>query len=270
MPVAVHDSEPRFLFFWSNKVASRSLLAGLGEAFQGLETYAQSAFRPPIDDGDWPRFLLVRSPWARAVSCYRNKCRDAPRGLERHGGRLEPCQRHLLRAMGESPFQAERGARLLSELSFPSFVALLPRVRDGNSHFRPQVHVLRDTAPATSRARWLLRSARAALHVVRTHWSLPGLLRTGRDRRWTRAALNAARRDPVRWIRLEELPEGWHEVEEALGRSIPLPWHTRTSEENDWESFYDIDTAGAVGEIYRADVEAFDYEPPALRPPQKL
>ena len=99
MAIAVHASEPSFLFFLNHKVASRSLINALETSFPDVRVYPQPAFRPPLQDQTWPRFLLVRDPWARAASCFRNKCRDAIEALERNGS-LEPCQRHLLRELG--------------------------------------------------------------------------------------------------------------------------------------------------------------------------
>ena len=83
MAIAVHAAEPNFLFFWNHKVASRSLLNALEMAFPDLRIYPQPSFRPPVEDQDWPRFLVVRDPYARAVSCFRNKCRDAMEAVER-------------------------------------------------------------------------------------------------------------------------------------------------------------------------------------------
>ena len=99
MPVAVHAREPRFLFFWNHKAGSRSLEQALTSAFADVRVHAQPAFRPPLADAAWPRFVVTRCPWARAISCWRNKCRDAPSALARNGA-LEPCQKHLVRRAG--------------------------------------------------------------------------------------------------------------------------------------------------------------------------
>ena len=259
MAIAVHSSEPSFLFFWNNKVASRSILTALGEAFPGLRVYAQPSFRPPVQDQDWPRFLVVRSPWARAASCYRNKCRDAMKALERNGG-LEPCQRHLLREAGAWPCRSLTGARRLAELDFAEFVELLPGVRDGNSHFRLQVDVLRDAGSMTSRIPWAGRAARTLLQLGRTHYLTPRLLKTRPTLAGDQAALAEGRKQSVRWLRLEDLPEAWGEVERALGRKIPLPWHARTAEGDDWQALYDATLRERVAELYRPDLEMFGYD----------
>ncbi len=258
MAIAVHASEPTFLFFWNNKVASRSLLHALEKSFPGLRLYPQSSFRPPAEDQDWPRFLLVRDPWARAVSCFRNKCRDAMKALERNGG-LEPCQRHLLRELGVWPCRSATGARRLAKLDFGEFVELLPGVRDGNSHFRLQIDVLRDAGSITSRVPWAGRAARTLLHLGRTHHLTPALLRTRSTTAGDQAALAEARNQSVRWLRLEDLPEAWGEVEQALGRAIPLPWHARTAEGDDWQTLYDATLHARMAELYRPDVEMFGY-----------
>lgn len=258
MAIAVHASEPNFLFFWNNKVASRSLLNSLETSFPALRVYPQPSFRPPVQDQDWPRFLLVRDPWARAVSCFRNKCRDAIEALDRNGG-LEPCQRHLLRELGVWPCRSNTGARRLAELDFASFVELLPGVRDGNSHFRLQIDVLRDAGSITSRLPWAGRATRTLLHLGRTHHLAPGPLRTRPTAEADRAALAEARTQSVRWIRLEDLPGAWGEVEHALGRTIPLPWHARTSDGSDWRELYDATLQAQVAELYRPDLEMFGY-----------
>ena len=259
MAIAVHASEPSFLFFWNHKVASRSLLDALEEPFPGLRVYPQPSFRPPVQDQGWPRFLLVRSPWARAASCFRNKCRDAIEALERNGG-LEPCQRHLLRELGAWPCRSVTGARRLADLDFAEFVELLPGIRDGNSHFRLQIDVLRDAGAITSRVSWARRATRTLVHLGRTHYLTPRLLKTRPA--WVRDqdALAAARRQSVRWLRLEDLPEAWTEVEHTLGRAIPLPWHAQTAEGHDWRELYDATLQARVADLYRADLEMFGYE----------
>ncbi|MGY8779202.1 MAG: sulfotransferase family 2 domain-containing protein [Longimicrobiales bacterium] len=259
MAVAVHTNEPRFLFFWNHKVASRSLLSVLEEEFPGLRVYPQSAFRPLADDRDWHRFLIVRSPWARAASCHRNKCRDAMDGLRRNGD-LEPCQRHLLRALGVRPSTKEAGARVLAELSFADFAALLPVVRDGNSHFRLQVDVLRHADAPSSRFGWAVRAGRAAGEVARTHYRTPRFLRPTLNSARDAAALAAAREATVRWLRLEDLPEAWSEVERALGRRIALGRRAKTADGDDWRAAYDPALREQIGSLYRPDVELFGYQ----------
>ena len=259
MAIGVHASEPRFLFFWNHKVASRSLLTALEESFPGVRVYAQPSFRPPLQDQDWPRFLVVRDPWARTASCFRNKCRDALEALERNGG-LEPCQRHLLRELGVWPCRSSTGARRLSELDFAEFVELLPGVRDGNSHFRLQVDVLRDAGAITSRVPWAGRAARTLLHLSRTHHLTPGLFRTRPTATADQATLAEAAKQSVQWFRLEDFPEAWKGVEHELGRMIPFPWHARTGEREDWRGLYDATLRSQVADLYRPDLELFGYD----------
>jgi len=264
MAIAVHRSEPTFLFFWNHKVASRSLLNALEKSFPGLRVYLQPSFRPPVEDQDWPRFLLVRDPWARAASCFRNKCRDAIEARERNGG-LEPCQRHLLRELGAWPCRSVTGARRLAELDFAEFVELLAGVRDGNSHFRLQIDVLRDADAITSRVSWAGRATRTLVRLGRTHYLTPRLLKTQATVATDRATLAEGRRQSVRWLRLENLPEVWREVEHTLGRAIPLPWHARTAEGDDWRALYDATLQARVAELYRPDLEMFGYDGPEPR-----
>ena len=259
MAIGVHASEPRFLFFWNHKVASRSLLTALEESFPGIRVYAQPSFRPPLQDQDWPRFLVVRDPWARTASCFRNKCRDALEALERNGG-LEPCQRHLLRALGVWPCRSSTGARRLSELDFAEFVKLLPGVRDGNSHFRLQVDVLRDAGAITSRVPWAGRAARTLLHLGRTHHLTPGLFKTRPTATTDQDTLAEAAKQSVQWFRLEDFPEAWKGVEHELGRAIPFPWHARTGEREDWRGLYDATLRSQVADLYRPDLELFGYD----------
>lgn len=258
MAICVHTSDPRFLFFWNHKVASRSLLTALKESFPELRVYPQPSFRPPLQDQDWPRFLVVRDPWARAASCFRNKCRDAIEALERNGS-LEPCQRHLLRELGVWPCRSRTGARRLAELEFAEFVELLPGVRDGNSHFRMQVDVLRDARAITARAPWLGRATRTLIHLGRTHHLAPGVLKSRPSPKGDEAALADARRQSVQWLRLEDFPEAWQRVEHGLGKAIPFPWHARTAEREDWRAMYDATLRARVADLYRPDVEMFGY-----------
>jgi hypothetical protein len=257
--IGVHASEPRFLFFWNHKVASRSLLTALRQAFPRLRVYAQPSFRPPRQDRDWQRFLIVRDPWARAASCFRNKCRDAIKGLERNG-HLEPCQRHLLRELGDWPCRPAAGARRLSELEFAQFVDLLPGVRDGNSHFRLQIDVLRDADSVTSRIPWAARAGRTLLHLGRTHHVTPRFLKRRPTKVADDAVLARAREQSVRWLRLEDFPEAWQEVETALGRAIPFPWRARTAERENWRTLYDEALRVRVADLYRPDLELFGYD----------
>ena len=259
MAIAVHTSEPAFLFFMNHKVASRSLLQALETTFPALRVYSQPAFRPTLEDQDWPRFLLVRDPWARTASCFRNKCRDAMEALERNGG-LEPCQRHLLRALGLWPCRSDTGARHLASLDFEDFVELLPAVRDGNSHFRLQIDVLRDAGTATSIVPWARRATRTLLHLGRTHYLVPRRLKPRPTAAADRVALAEAQEQSVQWIRLEDLPEAWGTVERALGRTIPLPWHARSAEGDDWRTLYDANLRARVAELYRRDLERFGYD----------
>ena len=261
MAIGVHASEPRFLFFWNHKVASRSLLSALERSFPHLRVYAQPSFRPPLQDQDWPRFLVVRDPWARAASCFRNKCRDAITAFERNRG-LEPCQRHLLRELGVWPCAPRTGARRLSELDFTEFVELLPGVRDGNNHFRLQVDVLLDADAIASRIAWARRAARTLLRLGRTHHSAPQFLRALPTATADEAALEKAREQSVQWIRLENFPEAWKEVEHALGRAIPFPWHARTSERDDWRALYNPTLRTRVADLYRPDLKLFGYDGP--------
>lgn len=261
MAVAVHTSEPSFLFFLNHKVASRSILNALETSFPDVRVYPQSSFRPPREDHDWPRLLVVRNPWARAASCFRNKCRDALQALERNGT-LEPCQRHLLRELGVWPCRSATGARRLAELDFAEFVGLLPGVRDGNSHFRLQIDVLQGAASVTSRTLWAGRAARTLLHVGRTHHLAPKLFKTRPTAAVDRQALAEAGKESVQWIRLEDLPEAWGEVEQSLGRAIPLPWHARTAEGDDWRTLYDEALHAQVADLYRADLDMFGYDRP--------
>ena len=259
MAIGVHASEPRFLFLWNHKVASRSLLTALMESFPGLRVYAQPSFRPPLQDQDWPRFLVVRDPWARAASCFRNKCRDAIEALERNG-HLEPCQRHLLRELGVWPCRSRTGARRLSQLDFAEFVELLPGVRDGNSHFRLQVDVLRDAGAITSRIAWAGPATRTLIHVGRTHHLAPGFLKHRPTAAADETALAEARKQSVQWLRLEDFPEAWQRAEHTLGRTIPFPWHVQTGEREDWRALYDATLRARVADLYRPDLEMFGYD----------
>ncbi len=271
MPLTVHPSEPRFLFFWNHKVASRSLIHGLQSAFPDLRTYAQPGFRPPLDDTHWPRFMVVRNPWARVASCFRNKCRDALGALARNGS-LEPCQRHLLKALGAWPCRPETGARRLAGLQFDEFVELLPVVRDGNSHFRLQVDVLRHATPPNSRLSWAGRGLGTLLHLGRTHYLTPDLLKARQSEARDRIALSVVKEQRVRLIRLERIFDEWREVEEALGKEVPLPWHARSASGDDWKALYDSALQERVASLYRTDLEMFGYEtdPPSSESNQKV
>jgi hypothetical protein len=147
----------------------------------------------------------------------------------------------------------------LAELDFAEFVALLPGVRDGNSHFRLQIDVLRDAAAATSVVPWAGRVGRTLLRLGRTHYLTPGPLKTRAHESADRIALGEERTLSVRWLRLEDLPEAWTEVAQTLGRAIPLPWHAKTAEGEDWRALYDSTLRSRVADLYRPDLEAFGY-----------
>jgi hypothetical protein len=258
MPLALHSAEPHFLFLWNHKVASSSLLQGLQSEFPDLRLYPQPSFRPFRDDASWPRFLVVRNPHARVVSCFRNKCQDAQEALGRNGT-LEPCQRHLLKAMGEWPCNAAEGARRLAALPFSRFVELLPTVRDGNSHFRLQIDTLQDAGTPTSRMSWMGRRVRTTLHLGQTHYLSPEFLRGAPSRARDRALLSQAQQQSVHWLRLEELDQEWPKVEDTLGKRIFLPWRVRTNEGEGWREFYDSALWESVSKLYWADREMFGY-----------
>ena len=138
--------------------------------------------------------------------------------------------------------------------------SLLPGVRDGNSHFRLQIDVLRDAGAITSRGAWAGRVARTLLHLGRTHYLTPRLLKSRPTVAAERATVAKGRKQSVRWFRLEDLPEAWAEVEHALGRTIPFPWHARTPEGEDWRALYDATLQARVAELYRPDLEMFGYD----------
>ena len=258
VPIAVHSAEPRFIFLWNHKVASRSLRQTLREAFPQLRIYHQASFRPFARDAEWPRFLVVRNPWARAASCFKNKCRGAIGGLVRNGV-LEPCQRHLLRELGMWPCRPEAGADRLASLGFDDFVSLLPGVREGNSHFRLQIDVMPDAAPAPSRVTGATRAARALVQLARTHYRTPRLMGPTLSVELDRAKLEAARGPNIDWLRMEDLPAEWSRVEQRLGRSIDLPWLVRTAQEEDWRELYTAELYDRVRALYRPDFELFGY-----------
>tara|TARA_B100000953_G_scaffold277268_1_gene251989 strand:- start:64 stop:381 length:318 start_codon:yes stop_codon:yes gene_type:complete len=103
---------------------------------------------------------------------------------------------------------------------------------------------------------------RTLLRLGRTHYLTPRLLKTGPTASADRAALAEGRKQSVRWLRLEDLPEVWEEVEHTLGRTIPLPWHARTAGGDDWQALYDTTLRERVAELYRPDLEMFGYGPP--------
>ena len=259
MAIGVHASEPRFLFFWNHKVASRSLLTALEKSFPGIRMYAQPSFRPPLQDQGWPRFLVVRDPWARTASCFRNKCRDALEALERNGG-LEPCQRHLLRELGVWPCRSSTGARRLSELDFAEFVKLLPGVRDGNSHFRLQVDVLRDAGAITSRVPWAGRAARTLFHLGRTHHLTPGLFKTRPMATADQATLAEAAKQSVQWLRLEDFPKPGRVSSTSWGERFHFLGTRGQVNGRDWRGLYDATLRSQVADLYRPDLELFGYD----------
>ncbi|MFG1691279.1 hypothetical protein ACGF5M_03820 [Gemmatimonadota bacterium] len=122
--------------------------------------------------------------------------------------------------------------------------------------------VLRDAPEAGSRLAWTLRASRAALHVGVTHWSTPRFLRPALSVVSVTAAAAAERDARVHVVRLEGFPGAWEEVEESLGRTLPLPWLNRTAAADDWQEVYDDETRAMIGSLYAADVEAFDYAEP--------
>ena len=88
---------------------------------------------PDFERVDDPRcdVLLWRDPHARTVSAYFDKCRQAV-----NPDKVQNCQMALLGELATDDVTA------LLDLSFHDFVSILPRVRDVDSHFRPQSHGL--------------------------------------------------------------------------------------------------------------------------------
>jgi glycosyltransferase involved in cell wall biosynthesis len=75
--------------------------------------------------------LLWRDPHARTVSAFFDKCRQAV-----NPDKVQNSQMVLLAELGTDDVTA------LLDLSFRDFVSILPRVRDVESHYRPQSHGL--------------------------------------------------------------------------------------------------------------------------------
>lgn len=88
----------------------------------------------------FPHFLLVRNPYQRAVSFYKDKFRHAPSVKLYKYDDLQVCQRlffpYLQIGSQDSPIIIRE--KLLS-LSFAQFITLLPNVYQQDVHLRPQV-----------------------------------------------------------------------------------------------------------------------------------
>jgi hypothetical protein len=250
--VVVHLAGPRFLFFFNQKVASRSVLGALRRAFPAARKLPDPALLPSMPS--CPRFLVVRDPYDRVVSCWRDKCGRAT-AWARQGRPPQPCQRLLLEAL-DPPGDA--GLELLGELSFADFVGLLERVRDHNGHFRLQGQVLLNANPPRGRVQRLLRSARLATSALRCAPVMPALLRPG-DRTRLRLDARVLEQAPgarVQLLRLEQLDRDWPAVQIALGIPLELSWKNRTEPEHDpWTP----ELLARVGELYAPDFELLGY-----------
>jgi len=83
-------------------------------------------------------FLIVRNPFSRLESFYRSKLKavstytDLPRGWQN-------CQQIIIKQLGlsiDQPFEEVKQA--LSQLSFSSFIQMLPSIYKKDSHLKPQ------------------------------------------------------------------------------------------------------------------------------------
>ena len=88
-------------------------------------------------------FLLVRDPYKRAVSFYKDKFRQVPLDKWLTYDELQSCQRlfcpHIDLTPNDSP--AEIRHKLLS-VSFAQFINLLPQVYQRDAHLRPQTQLI--------------------------------------------------------------------------------------------------------------------------------
>lgn len=93
--------------------------------------------------GSLERVLIVRDPYSRAESFFRDKLRENI--TDRVG--WQPSQRPFLEFAGISPgMQQQEANALLRQLSFPSFIEALKTVHSHDPHLHPQHWVLKGRA----------------------------------------------------------------------------------------------------------------------------
>lgn len=93
--------------------------------------------------GTWPHFLLVRNPYQRLESFYKDKFRQDPMHTLRAYTELQRCQRFFCPYLHIEPSDAPITIReKLLSVSFAQFVQLLPEVYLFDEHLHPQVYIM--------------------------------------------------------------------------------------------------------------------------------
>lgn len=91
-----------------------------------------------------PHFLLVRNPYERLESFYKDKFRQVPLARLMEYGQLQQCQRIFCPFLHISPVDtAEVIREKLLALSFAHFIELLPQVYQLDGHLHPQHMITR-------------------------------------------------------------------------------------------------------------------------------
>lgn len=91
----------------------------------------------------WMRhFLLVRDPYKRVVSFFKDKFRQAPLHLWPTYDELQYCQRLFCPSLEIHPYDSPAEIRdKLLNVSFAQFINLLPSLYEADDHLHPQIQL---------------------------------------------------------------------------------------------------------------------------------
>lgn len=239
---AIHSSSPKFIFIINFKVMYSSLYKVLPQYFPEL-TFQYKGKTAKTNLAAYQKFAIVRHPFTRLVSAYKQKCRQVPSHiLDEKFFFLERCQKQLLEALeiirdesydivdvGQtlSPLEnpknwarLEVNSRLLLSISFDEFVdcvCLILKRPDADGHFTAQYKAFE------------LGEKKSI--ISQTHI-----------------------------FKLEEIEFGWENICRKLGKEMVLPHTNRTSQPNQgMKDLFTPQSYAKAAEAYKKDFQCFDY-----------
>jgi len=143
MPVFL-DKQDRHLVLTSYKVLYSSLTAANELLYLGDHVPIRLLLRMRLRYSGSPILYLVRNPFDRIASFYRDKFQKQPLRIGESDFEWQPCHRIFYAALGlNADDPDERIADRFLHTDFSSFVQLLPEHWEQDLHLHPQWHVRR-------------------------------------------------------------------------------------------------------------------------------